>query len=62
MNCAGIVGPNGVKVADVSLEAFDMVYKGELVTCRVRGRGGEVRGLAGGYVRDTSLIYKSSMT
>eukprot|EP00117_Sycon_ciliatum_P019896 scpid94681/ scgid17888/ 3-oxoacyl-[acyl-carrier-protein] reductase FabG; 3-ketoacyl-acyl carrier protein reductase; Beta-Ketoacyl-acyl carrier protein reductase; Beta-ketoacyl-ACP reductase len=27
VNCAGIVGPNGVKVADVSLDDFDRVYR-----------------------------------
>ena len=29
INCAGIVGPNGVKVEDVSVEDFDRVYGGE---------------------------------
>ena len=29
VNCAGIVGPNGVKVEDVSVEDFDRVYGGE---------------------------------
>ena len=29
INCAGIVGPNGMKVEDVSVEDFDRVYGGE---------------------------------
>lgn len=34
VNCAGIVGPNGVKVAEVDADEFDRVYQSEL------GRGG----------------------
>ena len=29
INCAGIVGPNGVKVEDVTVEDFDRVYGGK---------------------------------
>ena len=34
VNCAGIVGPNGVKTTDVSVEDFDRVFAGELKCAR----------------------------
>ena len=30
VNCAGVVGPNGVKTTEVSVEDFDRVFAGEL--------------------------------
>ena len=33
VNCAGIVGPNGVKSEDVSTADFDKVYAGKKYTC-----------------------------
>lgn len=34
VNCAGIVGPNGVKTTEVSVEDFDRVFAGELTHAR----------------------------